>query len=708
MLTLNELLKTVNQHHGNKEVTLSLALHTWAHDENISSELSAYLEPCGLPLSKARQYLDSVITRPIPLDGMLIERALHSGFRDKVYATSLLITMCGSPHYQLTREWIQQGLDVAALKEILEQQVPEPSILEKMACQQNGTNRKLSMYGEHLTDSARRGHFLGLYPRKQELDQLMMVLLKTQKGHAILTGPAGVGKSCLVEQLANAIVEQQVPTPLLGSEIYQISMSKIVAGTIYRGQFEERLEQIMSEIAKDHSVILFIDEFHLVWGAGRTSESSMDAANILKPYLARNDFHLIGATTNQEYHRFIAQDQALARRFDEIPLTAPTGDLLFQMVTTASTKIVSQSGLRIDQELIKNAIQLSDQYLPNRSQPDKAIDLIDLAASKALMENDPLVTRDSLLSVLSMRTGVTFAKSGSNQTIYFSALETKLKDAIIGQEDAIEQVVNTLTYRRSLPYAQTDRNLGTFFFSGPSGVGKTELGRVLAYEMFGGTKALLHIDLAEYSHGADISRLIGSAPGLVGYDNPGVLTAYLHEQACGVILFDEVEKAAKEVQDFLLGILDNGRVRSGKGELLSTREHVIIVTTNALKQNDLQKTGVGFIPAKEKRPALNLLSQYFSREFLNRFDELILFRSLSENDLRKIIQKEIKFMRNQLGDHQNQVTIDENELTELILRNLDQEGARSVHRALEKCFLQPLLTGQWMCWRISEKPLAGS
>ncbi len=297
------------------------------------------------------------------------------------------------------------------------------------------------------------------------------------------------------------------------------------------------------------ATLLFIDEMHLLWGAGRTSESAMDASNILKPYLARGEIRMIGATTTEEYHRYIAQDTALARRFEVLSLEAPSDELLLNLVKSTAACIQAKTGVQIPDEASAAAVRLTDQYLPQRNQPDKAINLLDLAAAKSRMSGTTRVTRELLMNLLADQTGQPISELDTAGQGALAGMEARINTCLIGQKEAVGKVMQAIIYRRQFAYSGRERNLGTFLFVGPTGVGKTELGRILAREFYGSEDRLLLVDLAEYTHSATASRLIGSAPGLVGHENPGLLAEFLHEAGSGVILFDELEKAHPDIRD---------------------------------------------------------------------------------------------------------------------------------------------------------------
>ncbi|MBG0786582.1 MAG: ATP-dependent Clp protease ATP-binding subunit [Anaerolineaceae bacterium] len=689
-LTLNALFKEVNEQNPGQRITVQSALRTWAAHSVWQMEMKALLGPCGLEMSALVHILNDPSLSAEHQDEAVFSQAFLFGLAGQAVAASLLWALAEIPYHPLTREMVHRGLDLQCLKGKLVSLREEPAVLASVVSEIDRKLPTLTRFGRNLTQLAQSGAFDELYPREKEMEQLILILMKTQKGNAVITGPAGAGKTALVELLARAIAEGSVPESLQNATLFEVSLAKLLAGTMYRGQFEERLEGLLSEIKSNPSTLLFIDEMHLLWGAGRTSESAMDASNILKPYLARGEIRMIGATTTGEYHRYIAQDTALERRFEVLPLEAPSDELLLNLVRSTAGCIQAKTGIQIPEEISAVAVNLTNQYLPQRNQPDKAINLLDLAAAKARMSGSDKVTKALLMNLLADQTGQPISELDAAGQGALAGLEARINARLIGQTEAVSKVMQAIIYRRQFADSGRERNLGTFLFAGPTGVGKTELGRILAREFYGSEDRLLVVDLAEYTHSATASRLIGSAPGLVGYENPGLLAAFLHEAGSGVILFDELEKAHPDIRDFLLGILDNGRARTGKGELLSTRGCIIIATTNVLTQEGLHSKGFGFAGIDEKKTSQELLGGHFPPEFLGRFDELILFRSLTRSDLREIVNLRLDEALVRFEAQGIQVDFNRKTLIEYLLEKLEGSGARGVQRAIERYFSQPL------------------
>ena len=702
MLALNVLFKEVNNRFPDRRISIQSALQTWVEHADWRDELGSLVEPCGLSLEALSQILAGQNYLSTQHDGEIFSKALLQGLAGQPLAAALFWVLSELPHHPLTKAMVHQGLDLHCLKQKLAAIQPDPAVLESVISEADRQMPILSQFGRNLTELAKAGDFDDLYPRQDELEQLILILMKTQKGNAVITGPAGAGKTALVELFARAIDKALVPAQFRDAILFEVSLSKLLAGTMYRGQFEERLDKLLNELKANPQTILFIDEMHLLWGAGRTSESAMDASNILKPFLARGEIRMIGATTTADYHRYIAQDSALERRFEVLPLEPPSGELLQNLVASMAESIHQKTGIQISEQAVSAVVSLTDRYLPQRSQPDKAINLLDLAAAKARMSGVDVVTKSMLMKILADQTGQPISELDAFGQNALAGMESRINKQLIGQTEAVRQVMQAIIYRRQFTDHGRERNLGTFLFAGPTGVGKTELGRILAREFYGSEDRLLHIDLAEYTHSATASRLIGSAPGLVGHEKPGLLAEFLHEAGSGVILFDELEKADPDIRDFLLGILDNGRARTGKGELLSTRGCIIIVTTNVLTQEDLSVKGFGFAGTQEERKAVDLLGKHFPPEFLGRFDELILFRSLSQDDLRAIINLRLDEMLAQFETQGIRVTFDRDTLVEYLLKRLEGGGARGVQRAIERHFSQPLasqmLSGYELHW----------
>lgn len=705
MLKINDLFQKVNKYYPDENISVCISLLTWAKDPDWSQDLKDLIEPCGLNFNSLISILETQKSVHTQKDNKIFSQAIGKGIKGEPLAAAFLLALAEMPHHPLTQSFVRNGLNLQCLKSSLENIEISKSVLMTVISEVESKMPTLQQYGRNLTELAEQGDFDDLYPREKELEQLTLILMKTQKGNAVITGPAGAGKTALVELFARAIVKGSVPSQLADSSVFEVSISKLLSGTIYRGQFEERIDKLITELRSNPSAILFVDEMHLLWGAGRTSESAMDASNILKPFLARGEITMIGATTTEDYHRYISQDKALDRRFEMLPLEAPSGDLLLNLVMSMANAFQERTNILIPDKTVEAVIRLTDRYLPHRSQPDKAINLLDLAVAKTQMIAETQVTEITLMNLLADQTGQPIAELDDQKQTALLGMEERIKKQIIGQDHAVEKVMQSIIYRRQFTFSDDERNIGTFLFAGPTGVGKTELGRILAREFYGNTDRLLLIDLAEYTHPATLSRLIGAAPGLVGHERPGLIADFLHEYGSGVIIFDEIEKSHADIRDFLLGILDNGRVRAANGELMSTRGCIIVVTTNVLTQDDLVSTGMGFVGMEEKMSVTTLLKKHFPPEFLGRFDELILFNHLTRNDLKNIIELRLDEVLEQFTTQGYEIDFDREYLVEMLLSRLEDHGARSVKRIIEQYFLQPLavqmLSGKKLHWQAS-------
>jgi len=619
-------------------------------------------------------------------DSRLLLECIGTTAGEEATGYHLLLTVCAHPEHRVYRALVRIGFDCAALKKAVKPQ----STFAGVALTPDTSDQALLRYGRNLSALAKQGAFNELAPRPADIEQLMEILLRKRKGNPILTGAAGVGKTALVELLAHEMV-QNPQHPLAERAIYEISMGKLVAGTKYRGEFEGRFEEVMQALQELPTALLFIDEIHLLLGAGRAEGAAMDGANLIKPFLARDQFRVIGATTQQEYHRYIARDEALARRFQEIQLLPPAPELVFAMVHQQADALSAHHGVSIEDTVIRRAIALTEQHQQNRHQPDKSIDLLDSTAVAVRRRGGTVLTADDLLTTLARLTGTPIGTLTQADRTSLAQLSTALQQRVIGQEAAIDRVVTALVHRR-LALGNQERPLGVFLFAGDSGVGKTELARAIAASFLGDAKKLITLDLAEYSGQSSLHKLIGAPAGLVGSEQEGVLIQGLQTHSNAVILLDEVEKAAPEVHQVLLGLLDNGRITSARGQRFDARNSVIILTTNAVTADDLAQSSIGFIDNKQAANPADLLAETFPREFLGRLDEIIPFRRLGEEDLREILKLRLKEAEIRLQDKGLKLVYEPTRLLRHLMAQWDWQhsGARGIARLLERALLQPL------------------
>ena len=706
-MILNNLCELVKRYYPDGGQTLPRIFFVWAmHDED--GGLARVLTAAKTTMRVFSLTVETFIDDRLDEDRHLLTRAVIETRKRPVTGYDVLSTLCDSPDHRIYRALKSAGIDMTALAICAKhagyvahrRPVEEP-------VRNDGV---LLQYGRDLTSHAEKGDFDDLSDRPDEIDRLFEVLLRKRKRNAMLTGPAGVGKTALVELLSRRIARNRAPSRLSGTRVYEISMGSLLAGTTLRGMFEERVSKVIGALQACQPAILFIDEAHLVWGAGRAEGAPMDAANMLKPILGGSKVSVIGATTTGEYHRYIARDAALARRFQEIRIEEPGKETTLAILRRHAGALEKHHGIRIEAGILREAWHATERHLSNRTQPDKSVDLLDSAAGLVEREGRHEMGIDDLYRVLSRQTGRMMSALGEGKTRDVRGLEESLNKRVIGQEEAVKRIVSTLVSRRYGDIAP-GRPLGTFLFSGATGVGKTELARTLAHEYFGSTKDFLHIDLAEYGGYDGVHKLIGMPYSSSRGAGEGVLTRWLQARSSGVVLFDEIEKAHPEVHRLLMGFLDEGRITSGMGERFDVRRCVAILTTNVLTHRDMDRVKLGFSSTEDREDPFVLLSKYFPEEFLGRLDEIIVFRTPGVPVLRKILSQKLAEALARLQEKGVFVIYDPERLLDHLLAGPEKPwgGARDMVRLIERKLIQPIArrlldfdAGEWVCIELTE------
>ena len=650
--------------------------------------------------------------------------------------------------------------DLNAVAENIEKLVEKEASEAKLEGQKRKAGKRagyrfLSKYGTDLTEEAKAGKLDTVIGREQEIERAVTVLCRRSKSNPVLIGEAGVGKTAIVEGLAMRVAKNDVPDKLVGKHIWQIDLSSVVAGTKFRGEFEERIKGVIDEAVDDDSVILFIDELHLLSGAG-SAEGSMDAANILKPALARNSLKLIGATTLDEYRKNIEKDKALARRFQTVIVEEPSPIVTLRILKGIKKHYENYHQVKISDEILEEAITLSERYISDRFMPDKVIDVIDEASAIARVSLDkkggsaykklkieyddlrkkneeaaesenyekaaeyktraaqaqeeiaklekdnkdlkeaPAVTSENLATAISLKTGIPVNRVHGSEQELLIHLEDHLKKEIIGQDRAIDVVSKAIRRGRS-GIADPRRPIGSFVFMGPTGVGKTELAKVIAREVFGGEDSLMKIDMSEFGEKHNVSRLVGAPAGYVGYDDGGKLTERIRRHPYSVVLFDEIEKAHPEVFNILLQILEDGTLTDGQGTKVKFNNTIVILTSNLGAEEMYRESEMGFT-AKTKKDAkaleaehaaneaaaMKALRKLMKPELVNRFDGIVTFNALTEKNVEKIFDNMIAEVKKRLAAKSIGLELDPAVKQHLIGKGYDtKNGARPLRRAIE-------------------------
>jgi ATP-dependent Clp protease ATP-binding subunit ClpC len=682
-----------------------------------------------------------------------VARASGSTYIDPEHLFFALVLNQDSPAGQvLTSAGVTPEALQSTMRETVSPGVDEPRT--EAAAESNSTTPTLDTYSTDLTARARAGELDPVIGRADEIEQTIEILSRRTKNNPVLIGEAGVGKTAVAEGLAQAIVDGGVPEQLRGKRVVTLDMPAMLAGTKFRGDFEERLTTVMDEIsAHTNEIIVFIDEVHSVVGAGGAGDSGMDAGNILKPRLARGDLHLVGATTLKEY-RSIEKDPALERRFQPVHVGEPSIDDAVQILLGLRSRYEEHHGVQYTDDAIRAAVELSSRYVPDRFLPDKAIDLIDQAGARLRLSLGSRIDTSALLAelatleaskntavslehyeeasdlrdqieavqstlasakpgsgdgagmivgeseiagVVSRATGIPASRLTEVDRERLARLEDELHTRVVGQHDAVSVVAKAVRRNRT-GMGDRDRPVGSFLFLGPTGVGKTELAKALAESLFGDEKAMLRFDMSEFGERHTVSRLVGSPPGYVGYDEAGQLTERIRRNPYSVVLFDEIEKAHPDVFNLLLQVLDDGRLTDGQGRTVDFRNAVIIMTSNLGSDVLASRSGaLGFVAMggdavggygseKDLRDrVMAKLRDAMRPEFLNRIDEIVLFRKLDEGQISQIVRLLLESTRSHLGARGIVLTVSDTAVQWIADHGYEPEyGARPLRRVIQR------------------------
>ena len=581
-----------------------------------------------------------------------------------------------------------------------EEEVPQIRI---RAVREDGEEVKkvspLEEFGYDITQAAREGKLDPLVGRESEIQRVIQILGRRRKNNPMLVGDPGVGKSAIVEGIAIKIVNGDIPPVLADKRLISLDLGSIVAGTKYRGDFEKRLKAIINETAANPDVILFIDEFHTIVGAGGAS-GSLDAANMLKPALARGEIQCIGATTMDEFRKIVEKDGALDRRFQKIVVERTDIQHSISILDKLKTNYEKYHNVTYSDDAIEACVRMSERYITDRCLPDKAIDVMDETGSMVRLKNPKktaCVTAEDVASMISKMTGIPSGQIAESEGVRLMKMGDKLRSRIIGQDEAIDKVVRAIQRGRA-GIKDPGKPIGTFIFFGQTGVGKTQLAKSLAEYLFDSEDNMIRLDMSEYMEKFNVSRLIGAPPGYVGFEEGGQLSERVRRKPYCVVLLDEIEKAHPDVFNLLLQVMDEGRLTDSNGRTVSFRNTILIMTSNVgSRELDEYGSGVGFstsvknVQGNRKNVLEKAVRKAFPPEFINRVDEQVFFRPLDKEDIGRIIDIELKGLRNRVKDAGFEITITPSAKRFVADEGYDPSfGARPLKRAIRKHIEDPV------------------
>lgn len=610
-----------------------------------------------------------------------------------------------------------RGVDPERLRVTLRGEAPAPPAPGGAEEEKRGREKHLRKYTRDLVELARQRKIGPVIGRHEAVRRVLQILSRKAKSNPVLIGEAGVGKTAVAYGLAERIAAGRVPEACKGRRLLELQLAAILAGARHRGEFEERLQEVIREVERDPSIILFIDEIHQIVGAG-DSRGAMDAGNILKPALARGDFPVLGATTTDEYHRYIESDPALERRFAPVLVEEPSEEETCEILRGLQPGYEAHHGVRFTDETLLAAVKLSVRYLPDRHLPDKAIDLIDEAAARVKTRSGvwasgetPEVTDEDVAEVVSDWTGIPVAHVSEEEEARLLDMENLLRKRVVGQDHVVESVARTIRMVR-MGLASPHRPGGVFLFLGPTGVGKTELAKALAEFLFGSDREIVRLDMSEYQERHAVARLIGSPPGYVGHEEEGQLTRAVRNRPYCVLLLDEVEKAHPEIFDVFLQVFDDGRLTDSKGRTVNFTNTIIIMTSNLgtlgspgiASPAESEEAGKGCVGQIESLPSRyrEVLRAHFRPEFLNRIDEIAVFRTLSREELVEILRLQLARVTGMVAEQRGIHLQVEPEAEQFLLERgyQPQFGARPLQRAisaeLSKPLAEEMLRARWL------------